>query len=78
MPPAEKSDFPSADQSGNKGPATCSRSPRGTEERLAPVPPEGHQMRDPYKGVGGYVPMTSDPLSRWRSYANRDNDRARV
>jgi len=41
---------------------------------LEPVPPEGHQMRDPYKGVGGYVPMTSDPLSRWRSFANRQND----
>jgi hypothetical protein len=38
------------------------------------VPPEGHQIRDPYTRMGGYLPATSDPLSRWRSSANRDND----
>lgn len=39
-----------------------------------PVPPEGHELRDPYKRIGGYENMTSNPLSRWRSYANREND----
>jgi len=38
------------------------------------VPPEGHMTRDPYTRIGGYLPTTSDPLSRWKSAANRDND----
>jgi len=31
-------------------------------------------ISDPYTRLGGYLPMTSDPLSRWRSPANAGND----
>ena len=29
---------------------------------------------DPYTRLGGYLPTTSDPLTRWRSPAHRGND----
>ncbi len=32
------------------------------------------QMADPYTRLGGYLPATSDPLTRWRSPAHRGND----
>jgi nitrite reductase/ring-hydroxylating ferredoxin subunit len=31
-------------------------------------------ISDPYTRLGGYLPTTSDPLSRWRSPANAGND----
>ena len=35
---------------------------------------ERSRLSDPYTRLGGYLPSTSDPLTRWRSPANRDND----
>jgi len=31
-------------------------------------------IADPYTRLGGYLPATSDPMTRWRSPAHRDND----
>ncbi len=31
-------------------------------------------IADPYTRLGGYLPASSDPLTRWRSPANRNND----
>jgi hypothetical protein len=42
------------------------REPAAEQERRA--------VGDPYMRLGGYLPTTSDPLTRWRSPANRDND----
>ena len=39
-----------------------------------PVPPEMRGPGDPYTRLGGYLPATSDPITRWRSPANRAND----
>jgi hypothetical protein len=39
-----------------------------------PVDPERRAPSDPYKRIGGYLPSTSDPLTRWRSPARADND----
>lgn len=39
-----------------------------------PVPPEQRAPGDPYTRLGGYLPSTGDPLTRWRSPANRAND----
>jgi phthalate 4,5-dioxygenase len=40
-----------------------------------PVPEsERVAVNDPYPRLGGYLPATSDPLTRWRSPANRNND----
>jgi phthalate 4,5-dioxygenase oxygenase subunit len=39
-----------------------------------PVAPEGHLLNDPYKRMGGYLPATSDPLTRWRAPAKASND----
>ena len=40
-----------------------------------PVTPERREhISDPYTRLGGYLPTTSDPLSRWRSPANAGND----
>lgn len=32
------------------------------------------RLDDPYTRLGGYLPATSDPMTRWRSPANRHND----
>ena len=32
------------------------------------------QVSDPYTRLGGYLPASSDPLSRWRSPAHRGNE----
>ena len=39
-----------------------------------PAPEEMRRERDPYTRIGGYLPATSDPLTRFRSPANRGND----
>ncbi len=39
-----------------------------------PVPSEQREPGDPYTRLGGYLPATSDPRTRWRSPANRGND----
>jgi hypothetical protein len=40
-----------------------------------PVPQnERMESADPYTRLGGYLPATSDPLTRWRSPAHRGND----
>ena len=40
-----------------------------------PVPAEQRaNLADPYTRLGGYLPTTSDPLTRWRSPAHRGND----
>jgi hypothetical protein len=39
-----------------------------------PVSPEGRAPSDPYTRMGGYLPSTSDALTRWRSPANAGND----
>jgi nitrite reductase/ring-hydroxylating ferredoxin subunit len=40
-----------------------------------PVPGDDRlHIADPYTRLGGYLPMSSDPLSRWRSPANAGND----
>src|SRR5438094_5906006 len=39
-----------------------------------PVPPEQREARDPYERLGGYLPTTSDPLTRWRAPAHQAND----
>ena len=40
-----------------------------------PVPAEQRaRIADPYTRLGGYLPATSDPLTRWRSPAHRAND----
>ena len=40
-----------------------------------PVPEaERASLADPYTRLGGYLPTTSDPLTRWRSPAHRGND----
>jgi nitrite reductase/ring-hydroxylating ferredoxin subunit len=42
---------------------------------LEPVPAERRaDIGDPYTRLGGYLPSTSDPLTRWRSPAHRGND----
>ena len=38
------------------------------------VPSEQREPSDPYTRLGGYLPTTGDPLTRWRSPANRAND----
>ena len=35
---------------------------------------EATTLKDPYTRLGGYLPATSDPMTRWRSPAHRDND----
>jgi nitrite reductase/ring-hydroxylating ferredoxin subunit len=42
------------------------REPAAEDQRLSLV--------DPYTRLGGYLPATSDPMTRWRSPANRGND----
>ena len=40
-----------------------------------PVPEDQRTtLADPYTRLGGYLPATSEPLTRWRSPAHRDND----
>ncbi len=39
-----------------------------------PVPEERRRHSDPYSRIGGYLPRTGDPLSRYRSPAHRGND----
>jgi hypothetical protein len=39
-----------------------------------PVSPDRREPGDPYTRLGGYLPSTSDPLTRWRSPANASND----
>jgi phenylpropionate dioxygenase-like ring-hydroxylating dioxygenase large terminal subunit len=39
-----------------------------------PVSAEARAPADPYTRMGGYLPSSSDPLSRWRSPANAGND----
>jgi hypothetical protein len=39
-----------------------------------PVPADQREKSDPYVRLGGYLPATSEPLTRWRSPANRTND----
>ena len=39
-----------------------------------PVPAEQRARSNPYERLGGYLPSTSEPLTRWRSPANRTND----
>jgi phthalate 4,5-dioxygenase oxygenase subunit len=40
-----------------------------------PVPEELRAVpQDPYTRIGGYLPSTNEPLTRWRSPARRDND----
>jgi phthalate 4,5-dioxygenase len=40
-----------------------------------PVKDEQRQsLSDPYMRLGGYLPSTSEPMTRWRSPANRHND----
>ena len=40
-----------------------------------PLPEDQRRtVADPYTRLGGYLPATSDPLTRWRSPAHRDND----
>ena len=39
-----------------------------------PVSPEGRAPSDPYTRLGGYLPSTSEALTRWRSPANAGND----
>ncbi len=39
-----------------------------------PVPADLRLPSDPYTRLGGYLPTTSDPLTRWRSPAHRAND----
>jgi nitrite reductase/ring-hydroxylating ferredoxin subunit len=41
---------------------------------LRPIPAEQQTPSDPYKPIGGYLPATSDPLTRWRSPAHEGND----
>ena len=40
----------------------------------APVPEERRKAYDPYARIGGYLPRTSDPLTRYRPPAHRAND----
>ena len=35
---------------------------------------ESSVLADPYTRLGGYLPATSDPMTRWRSPAHRGND----
>jgi nitrite reductase/ring-hydroxylating ferredoxin subunit len=38
------------------------------------VAPERRVLQDPYRRIGGYLPATSDPLTRWRPPAHAGND----
>jgi phthalate 4,5-dioxygenase len=39
-----------------------------------PVSTEKRALQDPYRRIGGYLPATSDPLTRWRPPAHAGND----